>query len=254
MGCLEAAAPMAAAPRSAPSMGATLPPVNGRSPPKEHRQYMRSASDNPWAKSPALSEHPADVVRKGGQFACAKGASDPSATGPHRPVNRRGYFSPSFWVREVEEGETSRTATYIDYGLSNGFHKFWQDECHKEEWRRSGGGLEEAGRSCGSQGPKRSKERRAWEAAQARSTSASGARRMPAIPLDLQPFRSLGGTGRARTALEIDEQGLDNPTNSWLGPPPGRPSLARMTSSRSSPCLFRPEGPHRNSAVTSWRP
>mmetsp|Transcript_37041 Transcript_37041/g.74782 ORF Transcript_37041/g.74782 Transcript_37041/m.74782 type:complete len:203 (-) Transcript_37041:115-723(-) len=99
---------------------------------RQQAQYMRSSSHNPYVDSPKHCEFPISVAS-----ATPKGAWAPQSTG--RPVNRRGYISPSFWVEQVESGRASRTTTYLDYGLTNGFHKFWKDECEKEERFANGG-------------------------------------------------------------------------------------------------------------------
>mmetsp|Transcript_23132 Transcript_23132/g.48121 ORF Transcript_23132/g.48121 Transcript_23132/m.48121 type:complete len:201 (-) Transcript_23132:132-734(-) len=97
-----------------------------RKAPREQKTYMRSSSNNPLVESPSFCEFPSSVASS-----APKGAWAPNSAG--RPINRRGYFSPSFWVEQVEKGGTSKTSTYLDYGLTNGFHKFWKDECEKEQ-------------------------------------------------------------------------------------------------------------------------
>lgn len=98
---------------------------------REQRHYMRSSSHNPRVEEPRLCEFPINVAHLS-----PKGSWAPQSK--VRPVNRRGYFSPSFWVEQVENGEASKTATYLDYGLTHGFHQFWKDECEKEDRRPAG--------------------------------------------------------------------------------------------------------------------
>lgn len=90
---------------------------------REPRHYMRTSSRNPQVVSPFLCEHPIGVARAAPQWAPLTG---------QRPVNKRNYFSPSFWVESVEKGEHSRTASYLDYTIAQDFHQFWKTECDKE--------------------------------------------------------------------------------------------------------------------------
>eukprot|EP00928_Gymnodinium_smaydae_P100371 TRINITY_DN9828_c0_g1_i1.p1 TRINITY_DN9828_c0_g1~~TRINITY_DN9828_c0_g1_i1.p1 ORF type:complete len:195 (-),score=12.42 TRINITY_DN9828_c0_g1_i1:105-689(-) len=90
---------------------------------KPQKAYMRSASQhNPHLRSPRFSENPVSTVTAVGVELADRA----------RPLNRRTYFSPSFWIERVEKGDASRTAAYADYHLTNGFHELWQEYCEKE--------------------------------------------------------------------------------------------------------------------------
>jgi len=91
---------------------------------KDQSTYMRSGSINRMSLTPKHVEFPYNVASQGSKW------TNPKA---QRPVNRRNYVSPDFWVQSVENNETSRTASYLDYGLTNAYHQFWKAECRREE-------------------------------------------------------------------------------------------------------------------------
>mmetsp|Transcript_78197 Transcript_78197/g.205216 ORF Transcript_78197/g.205216 Transcript_78197/m.205216 type:complete len:212 (-) Transcript_78197:114-749(-) len=107
--------------------GGTIKARETRESPHQLRSFMRSCSGNPFVDSPRLCEHPCEVARASPKYAW--GAKPPLL---ERPVNKRNYVTPAFWVKSVERGDMSATTTYLDYPLTTGFTKFWQAECDKE--------------------------------------------------------------------------------------------------------------------------
>jgi hypothetical protein len=102
------------------------------------RHYQRSACNNPRVATPKCSENPIQTMGKLEQF-------DPLVY--QRPINKRTYWCPSFWVEEVERSGGNK-GTYLDYTLSQGFHDFWIDMSNREKksmegWKRQSEAREE---------------------------------------------------------------------------------------------------------------
>uniref|UniRef100_A0A6U9EEZ0 Uncharacterized protein n=1 Tax=Zooxanthella nutricula TaxID=1333877 RepID=A0A6U9EEZ0_9DINO len=113
------------------SRSSTVPPgmykdTFGRKQHEHQVKYMRSSSRNPWVASPALCEFPASVARHADKWDQAH----PALT---RPVNKRSYYSPSFWVKTVEDGNAARSATYLDYQFTADYSAIWRERLKKEE-------------------------------------------------------------------------------------------------------------------------
>lgn len=88
--------------------------------------YMRSSSLNPQVRTPVRCDFPAQVVRSTSYF----DGNDPSSAG--RPINRRLYVSPSWWIAELET-DGKKGVCYTDYALCQGFHDFWKRSVKMEE-------------------------------------------------------------------------------------------------------------------------
>merc|ERR1719231_260784 len=87
------------------------------------RHYQRSACNNPRVATPKCSENPIQTMGKLEQF-------DPLVY--QRPLNKRTYWCPSFWVEEVERSK-GKKGTYLDYTLGSNFQEFWTDMCKREQ-------------------------------------------------------------------------------------------------------------------------
>lgn len=87
------------------------------------RHYQRSCSTNPRVGTPACSEHPKCTVGALKQF-------DPLHF--QRPINKRCYWCPSFWVEECER-EKGKKGTYLDWTVGEGFNQFWKEMLNTEE-------------------------------------------------------------------------------------------------------------------------
>lgn len=98
------------------------------------KHYMRSSSDNPLFKTPKLCEHPICAVAAAPAQGWASRSAGALGQQHKRPVNRRDYYSPAYWVRDLEEGKYSQKASLLDFNLSY-FHTWWKDECEKEHAR-----------------------------------------------------------------------------------------------------------------------
>jgi hypothetical protein len=114
-------------PQSTPTVARTL-----------SRHYQRSGSNNPRVATPLCSENPIQTMAYLEQF-------DPLVY--QRPINKRTYWCPSFWVEEVEKS-SGKKGTYLDYTLSQGFHDFWIDMSNREknsmeEWKQQAASREE---------------------------------------------------------------------------------------------------------------
>lgn len=93
----------------------------------DQRHYQRSSCNNPFVSQPEHWEHPIGVATR----TTPKTAWAP--LGKPRPVNKRNYWTPSFWVQKVEKGETNASCTYLDYSFTDDFNKVWKEELKKEK-------------------------------------------------------------------------------------------------------------------------
>lgn len=85
--------------------------------------YMRSGSGNPQARLPSLCEFPSALCRTTENWS-------PEPRGGQRPVNRRNYTSPAFWIEELES-RGKKGVSYTDYHLTQQNHDFWKTHCGK---------------------------------------------------------------------------------------------------------------------------
>jgi len=93
---------------------------------RDQRHYQRSSCNNPFVSSPQYWEHPIGVATR----TLPKTAFSPLAK--PRPVNKRNYWSPSFWVQTVEHGDAPDSCTYLDYAFTDDFNRVWKDALKKE--------------------------------------------------------------------------------------------------------------------------
>merc|ERR1712137_216530 len=47
-----------------------------------------------------------------------------------------GYWSPSFWVQQVERGEAPSTCTYLDYAFTDDFNQVQKEIIKKEQFHQ----------------------------------------------------------------------------------------------------------------------
>jgi len=87
--------------------------------------YMRSSARNPWVASPAHWGHPINVARLTGP----KKTWDSAAM---RPINKRNYCTPSFWVKGIEEQVATLGTTYIDYCFTDHASRVRHETLQKE--------------------------------------------------------------------------------------------------------------------------
>jgi len=88
--------------------------------------YMRSCSQNPQQITAERCEYPLQIVRSCSSF------DSQEANQFSRPINQRLYFTPSWWISELER-EGKKGVMYTDYALCQGFHDFWKGMCASEE-------------------------------------------------------------------------------------------------------------------------
>jgi len=60
-------------------------------------------------------------------------------TMPDRPVNKRNYWSPAFWVQGVELGEKGPRATYLDYTFGTDYNEIMKRDIQRERTFLNGG-------------------------------------------------------------------------------------------------------------------
>merc|ERR1712217_650992 len=92
--------------------------------------YQRSSCHNPFVASPQYWEHPIGVATR----TTPKTAWAP--LGKPRPVNKRNYWSPSFWVQQVEKGEAPSCCTYLDYAFTDDFNQVQKEVIKKEQFHQ----------------------------------------------------------------------------------------------------------------------